>query len=307
MVLGAVLLAIDVALLASGYGEYTTLGMGLGLLGLPPEELQKPMGQMGRYKGKKKKTFDEWFSELSPEQQEALQQRWINSAVRREDELYYKGLVAEERHRVEATQDALKNRRVDIASLPTTTDLRRIDKGRLQKQGIPVATPTVVDDTLALRKIEMDEINREALVRNQSQETRLREAKENADEERAKRLARKTQLEGTLNLLSQNKEQASSDLSNFQQMQAQQQNLIQKSQEDSDAANLAVILAEQQQRAKNAYIPADPQQRAKSARRLPPSVKYGGGKGKKSILKRLMEESNMTLKEAKEYIKIYGI
>jgi type IV secretory pathway VirB10-like protein len=175
--------------------------------------------------------------------------------------------------------------------LPT----RKIDAKQLKKIGVPVANRTV-EDPLALRKLEMEKLNAETLARAQLRDTRNKEMLENAAEQQAKRLARQQQIEGSTNLLSQIQNRASAESANLQQIQNQEQSLIQKSQSDTAAANAAVLKAEQAQLAKNTIIPV---------RRLPKSVKYGGGK--KSILERLMTEFDMTLKEAKQLIKLYGI
>nr|WPF46737.1 MAG: hypothetical protein [Lake Baikal virophage 11] len=271
----AALLLLDLGLTATGYGDYTLTGALTDLIGVKRNKQPKS---------------------LTPEDVAFFEELNANARFRRENEKYYKDLVAEERQRVQKTKDALKNRRVDISKLPTTTDLRKIDTSRLQKQGVPIAR-IVAEDPLADTKIQMEKINNDALTRNRLQEIRMKEARENADEERSKILARRNQLEGSINLLSQIQKRTSSDSANLQQIRLQQQNLIQKTQADVDAANAAVIKAEQEQQAKNSSIPA---------MRLPPSVKYGGSRHK-SILKRLMAESDMTLKEAKKYIKIYGI
>lgn len=280
----AALIAVDLILNAAGYGEYTTSGMLMdAIFGSEEERNRRPT--------------------LTQEQVEYLLKRAAEEKYRKAVNEYGRVTDLETKKYVKDAKEALLNRKTAIANLPTSTDLKAADAARLAMQRLPtVVTPSVTrEDRLADTKLRLEKLNNESIVRNQLQATRMKEAKENAAEEQAKSKARQMQLEGSKNLLSQVQNRSSADLAKLKQIMQQQQSQIQQSQAQTEAANAAVIRAEQEQQAKTAQsIPV--------IRRLPPSVKYGGAiKGEKSVLKRLMSESDMTLKEAKKYIKLYGI
>jgi len=285
-------LAIEAALIASGKEEYSTSVALVNLLQLLDSAPKVKTGLNWSDNYKKPnigwKTEEDEYNFLVHKAQE------MEDARQRRIMKHYHSRVAEiEAERVKVQRANLTNRKKLIVKLPT----RKIDAERLTNQGLPVANRTVVEDPLALRKLEEEKLNAETLARAKLQETRMKEMLENAAEQQAKRLARQQQIQGSENLLSQIQNRASAESANLQQIQLQQQSLIENSEATTAAANAAVLKAEQAQHAKNTIIPV---------RRLPKSVKYGGGK--KSILTmRLMTEFDMTLKEANNMIKLYGI
>lgn len=280
MALFALELAIDLGLTAAGYGEYTTTGALLEIANLITNAIMPQ--QRKNYDPRDPGDVYQLTTEEIRDRDAELARKYFEK---------FPYLLEEVERRPQSVQD-LANRAKLIVKLPT----RKIDAKQLKKLGIKNVANRTVEDPLALRKLEMEKLNAETLARAQLRDTRNKEMLENAAEQQAKRLARQQQIEGSTNLLSQIQNRASAESANLQQIQNQEQSLIQKSQSDTAAANAAVLKAEQAQLAKNTIIPV---------RRLPKSVKYGGGK--KSILERLMTEFDMTLKEAKQLIKLYGI
>lgn len=275
MVTIALQLAIEVILISQGLGQYTTIGALTGIT------------------GEKKTPYT-----LTEEQLEEIKRRGDIERERQLINQYGRDQAAESRRRIEDSKNALKNRKVAIAALPTSADLRLADAARRSKSNIVVPTSGPSKDELAETRARLQKLNDESIVRTLAQENKLRETMENMEEQRARDRARQEQSQGQLSLLAQRQARVSADIAKIQQMSQQKRDTIQTAQAVTAEANAAVIRAEEEQRAKALS------QQVPRRTRLPPSVKLGGSKP--NLLNRIMDETGMNKEEAMRYIEFYG-